>query len=141
MMRGKEPARVRLDALQRPDVVLEIDVPAGGVSILLSFRTSGQGIEIRFFPETLWQRREPEPGIKLFRRLDDPFRLASLEILVDVRGFDEAFPFLRPAIVDPMRGNLFRDWLMILFSQLVFRPGMELEIQRPQRRHPFLEHL
>src|SRR5438132_6265132 len=105
-MRGKEPARVRLDALQRPDIIFEIDVPARSMGVLLSFRTRWQGIEVRFFPESLGQRREPKPGVELFRRLDNPFRLASLEILVDVRGLNQAFPFLRPPIVNPVRWNL-----------------------------------
>ena len=40
-----------------------------------------------------------------------------------------------------MRGNFFGNGLMELFRQLVFRPCMQLQIERPQRRHPVLEHL
>src|SRR6266545_166916 len=36
VMRGEKPARVRLDALQRTNVVLEIDMPAGGVRVLFA---------------------------------------------------------------------------------------------------------
>ena len=35
VMRGEKPPRVRLDALQRTNVVLEINMPAGGVRVFL----------------------------------------------------------------------------------------------------------
>ena len=141
VMRGEKPARVRFDALQRANVVLEIDVPAGGVSILLAFRIRRQRIQIRFFPETLRQRREPEPGVKLFCSLDNPFRLAILEILVDVRCFNQARPFLGPAIIEPVRWNFLWHRLMKFFGEFVFRPGVQLQIKRTQRRHPIVQHL
>ena len=35
VMRSEKPTRVRLDALQRPNVVLKVDMPAGGMRVLL----------------------------------------------------------------------------------------------------------
>src|SRR6266516_3395840 len=42
MMRGEEPARVWLDALQRADVVLKIDMPARRVCVFLPLRIRRQ---------------------------------------------------------------------------------------------------
>ena len=140
-MRGEEPARVRLDALERANVVLKIDVPARGVRVLLPFRIRRQRIKIGFLPKALRQRRKSEPGIKLFGRFDDPFRLSALEVLVDVSRFDQTGPFLAPAIVDPVRRNFLRHRLMIFLGELVFRPGVQLQIKRTQRRHPIVQHL
>ena len=60
---------------------------------------------------------------------------------VDVGGVDQSFPFLAPAIVDPMSRDSFRHRLVIFLGQLVFRPGVELEIERTQRAHPIVQHL
>jgi hypothetical protein len=38
MVRGEEPPRIRLDALKRTDVVFQIDMPAGSMSIFLALR-------------------------------------------------------------------------------------------------------
>src|SRR6266487_7157116 len=118
-MRGEEPARVWLDALKRANVVLEIDVPAGGVRVFLALRIRWQRIQVRSFPETLRQRRKTKPGVKLFGRLDNPFRFTILEILVDVRCFYQSGPFLAPAIIDPVCRNFLRYRLMKFFGKLV----------------------
>ena len=44
MMRGKKPPRIRLDALQGANVVLKIDMPAGGVRVFLLLRIRGNRI-------------------------------------------------------------------------------------------------
>src|SRR5467141_3859588 len=100
MVRGVEPARVRLDALERADVVLEIDMPAGSMSVFLAWVAGLDGIEIGLGPKAGRQRREPEPGVKLLRGLDDPFRCFAFETVIDVRGFDQATPLLAPTVVD-----------------------------------------
>src|SRR6267142_1135248 len=69
VVRGKKPFRIRLDALQRSNVVLEIDVPARGMRIFLSFGIGRERIKIRFLPEAVRQRGETEPGVELFRGL------------------------------------------------------------------------
>ena len=140
-MRGEKPARVRFNALERANVILEIDVPAGGVGILLSFRTRRQRIQVRSFPKTLRQRGKTEPRVKLFCSFDNPFRLAILEILVDVRCFNQSRPFLAPAIIEPVRWNFLRHWLMKFFGELVFRPRVQLQIKRTQCGHPIFQHL
>src|SRR5439155_23443859 len=114
---GEEPARIRLDALERTNVVLEINVPARSVGILLPLVPRWNRIQIRFPPKTFRQRREAEPGVELLGRLDDPFRLPALEILVDVGGINQTFPFLGPTIVNPVSRDLLRDRLMILFRE------------------------
>src|SRR5206468_4779386 len=60
--------------------------------------------------------------------------VSAFEIFVDVRCFDEARPFLCPATIDPVRRNFLRYGLMKFFGELVFRPGMQLQIQRSQGR-------
>src|SRR5438128_2444131 len=52
MMRGEKPARIWFDALERTNVVLEIDMPTGSVRIFLPFRIRRQWIKIRFLPKT-----------------------------------------------------------------------------------------
>src|SRR4051812_29269264 len=116
-MRGEEPSGIRFNTLKRPNVGIEIDVPAGSVSVFLALIARRHRIKIRFRPETLRQCREAEAGAKLFGCLDDPFRIASFKILVDVGGLNESFPFLRPAVVDPVSRYLFRNRLMIFLSQ------------------------
>ena len=54
---SEKPTRIRFDALQRTNVVLEIDVPAGGVRVLLALRIGRNRVQIGFFPETLRQWR------------------------------------------------------------------------------------
>src|SRR5437763_11179914 len=136
MMRSEKPACVRLDALERADVVLQVDMPARSVSVFLSFRVRWQWIQVRFLPETFRQRRKSQAGIELLRRLNNPFCLTALEVFVNVSGFNQTWPFLRPPIVDPVRRNSFRDRLMIFLGQLVLRPGMQLQIKGAKRRHP-----
>src|SRR5205814_7509288 len=99
VMRSEKPTRIRFDALQRTNVVLKIHMPAGGVCVLLALLVRRHWIQIRFFPETLRQRREPEPGVRLLGSLDDPFRFSTFEVFVDVGRFNKARPFLRPAVV------------------------------------------
>ena len=50
-------------------------------------------------------------------------------------------PFLAPSIINPMRRDFFRHRLMIFFRQFVFRPSVKLQVKRPQRCHPIVEHL
>src|SRR4029453_14570372 len=119
MMRGEKPPRIRFDALQRANVVLKIDMVAVCVRIFLALRIRRNREQIRFFPETLRQRREPEPSVKLLRGFDDPFRFSAFEILVDVRCFNKAGPLLCPAIAYPVRRNFLRHWLMKFFGELV----------------------
>ena len=129
MVSSKEPARIGFDALERTDVILEIDVPARSMGVHLSRIARLDWIEIGFRPEAGGQWGETETRVELFGRLDDPFRGLPLEPIIDVRGFDEPAPFLAPTIVNPVRRDPFRHWLVILFGELVFRPGMKLEIK------------
>src|SRR6266516_4562767 len=107
VVRGEEPARVRFNALERSDVVLQIDVPARSVSVFLTLRVRRQRIQIRFLPKTFRQGGESKAGIELLRRLDNPIRAAALEVFVDVSGFNQIGPFLRPPIVDPVRRDFY----------------------------------
>src|SRR5437867_9746476 len=52
VVRAEEPARARFDALERTNVVLKIDMPAGSMRIFLPFRIRWQRIKIGFLPET-----------------------------------------------------------------------------------------
>src|SRR5215469_10067193 len=124
MMRGEKPPRIWFDALQRANVVFKIDMEAVGVRVFLPLGIRRNREQIRFFPETLRQRREPEPSVKLLRGFDDPFRFSAFEILVDVCCFNKAGPLLCPAIAYPVRRNFLRHRLMKFFGELVFRPGM-----------------
>jgi hypothetical protein len=120
VVRGVEPARVRLDAHERADVFLEVDVPTGGVRVLLALLAFFDRVEIGFRPEARRERLEPEPGVELLGRLRDPFRIAALEAVVDVRRLDEAGPFLAPAVVDPMRGMRFGTGCLYFSASLCF---------------------
>ena len=113
---------------------------AKGVRIFLSLVARRHWKEIGFFPKAFRQRRKPEPGIKLLGRLDYPLGSAALEVLVDVGRFDQAGPFLRPTIIDPVRRNFFRHGQVKFLRELVFRPSMQLQIKWAQRRHPILQH-
>src|SRR2546422_8508175 len=86
MMRGEKPARIRLDALQRANVVFKVDMPARGMGVFLALRIWRERIKIGFCPKTFWKRRESKPSVKLLGRLDNPFGLSSFEVLVDVGG-------------------------------------------------------
>src|SRR5437667_877664 len=70
MVSSKEPARIGFDALERTDVILEIDVPARSMGVLFPFVAHWNGKEIRFFPKAIRQRGKPEPGVEMFCRLD-----------------------------------------------------------------------
>src|SRR6266478_8014427 len=107
MVRSEKPTRIWFDALQRTNIILKVNVPAGSVRIFLPFRIGRYRIQIRFFPETLRQRREPEPGVKLLGSFDYPFGFSSFEILVDVRCFDQAWPFLTPTVMIQCAGIFF----------------------------------
>src|SRR5438034_11817465 len=52
VMRDEEPARIWFDALERTNLVLKIDMPAGSVRVFLPFRIRRQRIKIRFLPKT-----------------------------------------------------------------------------------------
>src|ERR1700730_14033754 len=105
-------------------------MPAGGMRVLLSGVARFHGIKIGLGPEARGQRTKAEARVKLLRRFDDPLGSSSLEAIIDVSGFDQAAPFLAPAVIDPMSWNSFRDRLVIFLGQFVFRPGMQLEIER-----------
>ena len=62
------------------------------------------------------------------------------EIFVDVRRLHQSRPFLSPTIADPVRWNLLWHRLMKFFGELIFRPGMQLQIQRTQSGHPIVKH-
>src|SRR5581483_10728026 len=68
VMRSEKPARIRFNTLERADVILQINMPAGRVGILLPFRPGRHWIQVRSFPETLRQRRKTKTRIELLGR-------------------------------------------------------------------------
>ena len=98
--------------------------------VLFALRIRRKWIQIGFLPKAFGQRRKAEPGIKLLGRLNNPFWFSPREVLVDVSRFHQARPFLAPAIIDPVRRDLFWHGLMIFLGELVFRPGVQLQIKR-----------
>src|SRR5438045_8826096 len=71
-MRSEKPACVRLDALERADVVLQVDMPARSVSVFLSFRVRWHSIQVRFLPETFRRRSKYQARIRLLSRPNTP---------------------------------------------------------------------
>ena len=108
VMRGEEPLRVRLDALERANVILKIDVPAGCMRILLPLVARMNRIEIGFGPKTRGQFCETQTSVKLFGCFHDPFRRPAFESIIDVCRLNQPGPFLAPSIVNPVRRNLLR---------------------------------
>src|ERR1051325_4050993 len=87
MVGSKEPARIRFDALESTNVIFKIDVPARSMSVLFPLIAYRNRKEIRFLPKTIRQRRKTQPGVESFCCLNDPRRLTTFEILVDVSRF------------------------------------------------------
>ena len=84
---GIEPTRIRLDALERADVLLQVDVPARSMGVLLSRIARLDRVKIGLRPEAGGQWGETETRVELFGRLDDPFRGLPFEPIIDVRSF------------------------------------------------------
>ncbi len=131
---GLEPLGVGLHAHEGADVVVQIQVPAGGVGVLLAGVAGLHGVEVGLGPEARGQRVEAQAHIEGLGGLHDALGLPALEVGVEVHGTDEAGPVLAPPVVDPVGGDGLGHGLAVFLRHLVLHPGVQLEVEGLQLR-------
>ncbi len=130
VVRGAEPPFVGLDAHQRAHVLVVVDVPGGGVGVLLARQPRRNRVEVAGLPERRRQLREPQRGVKALGALHDGFGRRSLEQGIEVGRINQAGPVLGPAVSDPVRRDEPGRRPLVAGGQLVLRPAVKAIVER-----------
>ena len=125
-----EPLLVGLDAHERTDVRLAVDVPGRRVAILLARRRAVHRIQVGFPPETLGKAGKAQRDVEVLGGAHHELAASALEEGIEAGVLDQARPRLRPAVAQPVRRDKARHRLLVAQGEGVLGEAVQPVEQR-----------